>query len=307
MDFMTPTQLWDRKFHIDELTSDTLPNVEQCHTWYSYTDRSRHHNQTGCGFVVPKKGEVVSSFHDYLGTSTTVFQAEVQAIRAAASYFRHHRICIMTDSMLALRVLSRASVNSKLVHQCILDLNALGHMNTVHLEWIKVHRGYAGNELADEQAKIGASSPTIGLEPFLWFPSAHVKQHHNNFYKKRWTTSWSKRTDCRQTKLWLPSCNMKFFKPILECTRHVVGRLVQIITGHCDLMRHRLITQDSDTACCQLLCHSGNETPEHLATDCRWRTEVGIAHCLPTTAWDQQRLRRFLEGDIVEGLMAGLG
>ena len=212
--------------------------------------------------------------------------------------------------MSALRVLSRASVNSKLVHQCILDLNALGRNNTVHLEWIKAHHGYAGNELADEQAKIGASSPIIGPEPFLWFPSAHVTQHHNNFYKKRWTTSWSKCTDCRQTKLWLPSCNTKFFKPILECIRHVVGRLVQLITGHCDLMRHRLITQDSDTACCRL-CHSGDETPEHLATDCaglnRWRTEVGIAHRLPTTAWDQRTLRGFIMGDVAQGLMAGLG
>ena len=184
---MTPTRLWDRQFHIDEFDSDTLPNVEQYHTFYCYTDGSRQNNQTGCSYVIHKKAEVVSSFNDYLGISTTVFQAEVQAIRVAVSYFRcfkHHRISIRTDSMSALQVLSRASVNSKLMHQCILDLNALGRNNTVHLEWIKAHRGYTGNELADEQANTRASSPIIGLEPFLWFPSAHVTQHHNTFKRK---------------------------------------------------------------------------------------------------------------------------
>ena len=83
MDIMTPTRLWDRQFHINEHDSDTLPNMELDHTWYGYTDGSRHHNQTGCGYVIRKKREVVSSFNEYLGTSTTVFQAEVQAIRAA--------------------------------------------------------------------------------------------------------------------------------------------------------------------------------------------------------------------------------
>ena len=85
---------------------------------------------------------------------------------------------------------------------------------------------------------------------------------------------------------------------------------MQFITGHCDLMRHQVITQDSNNACCRL-CDEDDETPEHLATECpglqQWRSEVGIAHRLPTTAWDPSRLRRFIEGDIVEGLMAGLG
>ena len=74
---MTPKRLWGRLFYINELNSHATPREEHCNTWYCYTDGSRHHNQTGYGYVVRKKGVTVSSSHDYLGTTATVFQAEV--------------------------------------------------------------------------------------------------------------------------------------------------------------------------------------------------------------------------------------
>ena len=69
-----------------------------------------------------------------------------------------------------------------MVEQCVKALNRLGETNLVILQWINV--GHAGNEAADQYAKLGSEGVTSGPEPFLPVPQsytdANIKQSQTN-------------------------------------------------------------------------------------------------------------------------------
>jgi ribonuclease HI len=104
------------------------------------------------------------------GGYTTVFQAEVYAIKACAAEnldrnYRHRNIYILSDSEAALKALDKHQINSKLVWDCYQSLIELASHNRVQLVWVPGHEGVAGNETADQLAKIGSEQLFIGPEP----------------------------------------------------------------------------------------------------------------------------------------------
>ena len=51
--------------------------------------------------------------------------------------------------------LAKMQITSKVVQNCIFELNKLGKTKDVDIKWIKSHCGHIGNEAADTLAKSG--------------------------------------------------------------------------------------------------------------------------------------------------------
>jgi ribonuclease HI len=85
-----------------------------------------------------------------LGQYTTVFQAEVYAIKACVvetlnRKYRKRNICILSDSQDAIKASSNYQITSKLALDCHQLLTQLAEHNRVQLIWVLGHEGIAGN------------------------------------------------------------------------------------------------------------------------------------------------------------------
>ena len=61
---------------------------------------------------------------------------------------------IYTDSQSTLQALNNPHVTSKLIEDTIIQLNHLDQtVKSLTIPWIEAHKGHAGNEKADEQAR----------------------------------------------------------------------------------------------------------------------------------------------------------
>ena len=99
-------------------------NSTQC-----YTDGSRLANRSGYGFFITQGISDVAKSNGYLGENVTVFQSEVYAIQKASGILRYidaDSVTIFTDSQAALNALAKMQITSKVVQNCILELNILG-------------------------------------------------------------------------------------------------------------------------------------------------------------------------------------
>jgi ribonuclease HI len=94
-----------------------------------------------------------------LGQYTTIFQAEVYAIKACAVEnldrdYKNRNICILSHSQAAITALGKYQITSKLVwgsHQSHIQL---ARHNRVQLLWTPGREGIADNETADLLARI---------------------------------------------------------------------------------------------------------------------------------------------------------
>ena len=137
--------------------------------------------------------------------------------------------------------------------------------NKITLNWVPGHEGHMGNEVADRLAKGGVSQPTHGPGP--WVPASNcvLKKAINNWCDVLHEEKWTRRPDCRQSKIILPSTNHKW-KSILSKTKNQIKAVVQIVTGHANLKRHRHIMKLEEDPICE--CGEDEETSIHVLTEC---------------------------------------
>lgn len=171
-----------------------------------FTDGSVQEGLAGAG-VHSAEAEVDLSFR--LGPSVTIFQAEVFAISACAnvclqSGIRNRRILICIDSQAALRALSSFCIDSKLVFECVTQLNKLARANELTLVWVPGHSGVSGNEKVDELARVGSSEPATGADPFLPLTRSWIVTSIREWARKSHALSWLRLSTCRQAKSFLP-------------------------------------------------------------------------------------------------------
>ena len=162
-------------------------------------------NKTGCGVHTIQENRVIYNGNFYLGNTTTVFQAEVTAIRKSAEMLVNKQmekqtITFFSDSQASLAALNKLTVKSDTVDKCINALNDLGEKNRIHLRWVKAHVGIHGNEVADFLAKKGS---TLGEGPTneLYTPQVKQRIEINDYFLKKWSTAWKFYDQARQTKI----------------------------------------------------------------------------------------------------------
>ena len=229
-------------------------------------------NKTGCGVHTVLEDRVIYNGNFYLGNTTTVFQAEVTAIAKSAQKlldqgWENQTITFYSDSQASLAALDKLSVKSDTVEKCLNVLNALGKKNKVHLKWVKAHVGIHGNEVADFLAKRGSS---LGDGPTneLLTPQINQRNKIKEFFHKKWMKAWKLYDQARQTKIWFPTMNAKKSSQLLKRKRNDLSRLVQFLTGHNKLKRHKNIQNNViDMYSCRL-CYEDEESSFHVIAEC---------------------------------------
>ena len=186
-------------------------------------------------------------------------------------------ITILSDIQASLAALNKLTVKSDTVDRCINSLNDLGKKNRIHLRWVKAHVGIHGNEVADFLAKKGSS---LGDGPTDELLTPHIKQKCGikDYFHNKWSKAWRSYGEARQTKIWFPIPNPKKSFLLLKMDRTKLGRIVQFLTGHNKLKRHKNIQDGvTDPHSCTL-CHEEEESSFHVIAECPatqfFRTEV---------------------------------
>ena len=86
----------------------------------------------------------------------------------------------------------------------------------------------------------------------------------NEYFNKKWLNAWQSYGEARQTKIWFPQPNAKKTSNLLKLNRNNLSRLVQFLTGHNKLKRHKNIQEGViDPNSCRL-CFEDEESSFHV-------------------------------------------
>jgi hypothetical protein len=157
---------------------------------------------------------IKQSFSFSLGQYTTVFQAEIYAIKACADKnigrcYRERNIYILSDSQAAIKSLDKCRINSKLVWNCRQSLVTLAEHNKVKLVWVPGHEGIKGNESADQLAKRGSLHPFIGPEPVCGISERVAKRAIRDWVCREHQKYWESTSGQKHAKSFTPKLSAK--------------------------------------------------------------------------------------------------
>ena len=142
-----------------------------------------------------------------------MFQAEVHAIREAAKQLltngiENEKICVYSDSQAALKALESFTVKSRLVEECLNELNELGKKNRLKLCWVPGHCGISGNEIADRLARDATLIP-FNCDPVIPISFDLVRHRIQKRLVEFQQRAWSSSLPCRQSKMFVRRVNGK--------------------------------------------------------------------------------------------------
>ena len=137
-----------------------------------YTDGSKTESGTGSGWVITEGDIVINKDCCKLPNHASVYEAEMMAVSLALddgalirATARHDRVTFLLDNQAALKTINqiklRGPVRVDLVNK--LKQFELTYGCKVAFKWVKGHSNNVGNDLADEQAKLGLYSREISL------------------------------------------------------------------------------------------------------------------------------------------------
>ena len=216
------------------------PSIIRC-----YTDASKINGRDDASFYIEyASGSQTDEHYFHLGKYSTVFQAEVFAIAEVAKKLimekiLNEKIIILVDSQAAILAIQNNIVKFHTALSRIKSLNILGKNNDVTIAWTPGHTGIQGNEKADILAKSGSALNCLGPELFISIPYASCRAAIKDWSVKRWRTSWIERKDCLRTKENVEWASPKFTQRLLRLKRPRLNETLQVLTGHCNLQKHR--------------------------------------------------------------------
>jgi ribonuclease HI len=232
-----------------------------------YTDGSRRDGRVGIGVYGPS-----FKFHKALGTTPTIFQAEVHAIEICARRclqrgdLKNRHTYIVSDSQAALKALSSQRIESKLVSDCVKTLKQVTKRSKLTLMWVPGHQGIEGNELADKLAKRGSESIFYGPEPFCGLGYSNYREELREWELRSKAIHFESLSADSQSRLFISYSSAKT-RNILNLSRTEVSSYIGFMSGHYPvkgyLARFNLV--DDDT--CRL-CLEQPETTEHILCEC---------------------------------------
>ena len=283
-------------------------DLSQLREWACYTDGSRSGDKAGSGAIILHHGYTYKHVSFYVGDSS-VFQAEVSAILASVKILRgigitDSNIDIVVDSQAALNALNNPITSSDLVRSTKYFLNELGEANDIKLHWIRAHRGFKYNEIADRNANKGLEEIPIP-ENIPAVSKRSIYSVVEDLILNQWTSSWERNPDCRQSKFFIHGPSKRRAEHLLRHNKELLGRIVRFLTGHAFLKRqnaivfHGINPPPGDVSC--RFCEDSvmDETPHHLITECEalchWRsTTMGGFILDEFPEWDVSNIANFL-------------
>ena len=211
-----------------------------------------------------------------------MFQAEVLAISEAAKNLlrekmHNQNIVVLVDSQAAIKALIKCTVTSITVLNCIRNLNQSGKQNHVSIAWIPGHAGVHDNEVGDNLAKSGSKSKVHGPEPFITVPYASCVSMVKDWSTVRWKSMWNKRKDCLKVKESLGWTSSRLTIRLLNLKRPQLNRVVQVLTGHCNLQRYKKTTGRAESSLCPK-CSLEDVTPNHHVGNCKLYQDIRVKY-----------------------------
>ena len=251
------------------LDTDSFVDMESCQDQVEcnvYTDGSKIADKVGAGVFISRMSSPPAKFSFRLPNESTVYQAEMAAIREAAvilgTFPDLSTVKFFVDSQAALRTFQSDFIKSKLALQTISALNNIS-AESITFVWTKAHVGTLGNEEADVLAKLGTElTSTLDIPA----PSIIIKNTITSFILSSWENEWTQWPEARQTKIYHPSLNKSVSLELLQWPKLKLGRYIRAVTGHNNLLYH-LHNIPTISPICRF-CLQANEEFHHLATDC---------------------------------------
>ncbi len=101
----------------------------------------------------------------HLQDYNSVYQAETKAMQRAVIHLlktrrgkTRRKVFFLTDSKSLVQALDRHQQDKRTVNNLVTSLNLLGAYDEVRIRWVKAHAQCAGNNRADEIAKLRADT-----------------------------------------------------------------------------------------------------------------------------------------------------
>ena len=310
-----PTEMVKERTYKIHPTKDGRIKKHEVKGIQSYTDGSVMKAKTGCGIHTIKGKRVIYNGNFYLGDNINIYQAEITALKKSAEHlirggWENQQITFYSDSQASLAALAKLTITSESTKRCHQVLNELGRKNKVSLKWVKAHIGIHGNEVADTLAKKGT---LLGEGPAteLLTPKALQKKEIRLYYTQKWRQEWKSYAAARQTKIWFTKPDLRKSQKLLTRNRNTLGILVQFLTGHNKLQRHKNLQEKiSDPFSCRL-CGSAEETSFHVIAECpvlqRERMEIfkTWSNMSETPEWTIGQVEKFLNKTVVGQMLEG--
>ena len=242
-DRIKKSKVFERNFEcqiIDKKNAIRSESVLNQNTVKICTDGLKVDGIVGAGFYAEYPNYSPKQVFLRFGIYSTVFQAEVLAIGEVAKNLllqkmHNQSIVVLVDSQAAIKALIKCTVTSITVFNCIKNLDQLGKQNHVNIAWIPGHAGVHGNEVADYVAKSGSKSKIYGPERFITVPYASCISTVMDWSTDRWKSMWNERKNCLRLKESVVWTSSRLTVRLLNLKRPQLNRVVQVLTGHCNL------------------------------------------------------------------------
>ena len=163
----------------------------------------------------------------------------------------NEKIIILVNSQAAILAIQNNIVKSNAVLTRIKNLNTLGKDNDVTIAWTPSHPGIQRNKKADILAKSESTLNCLGPESFISISYASCRAAIKDWSVKRWRTSWIERKDCLRTKENVGWALPQLTQELLRFKRFRINEVLQVLTGHCNLQKHRCTMEHDVLLTCQ--------------------------------------------------------
>ena len=116
-----------------------------------------------------------------------------------------------------------------------------------------------------------------GPEPFITVPYASYDSTVTDWSTARWKSMWNKRKDCLRMKETVDWTSSRLTIRLLNLKRPQLNRVVQVLTGHCNLQRHKKTTGCAESSLCPK-CSLEDETPNHHLGNCKVYQDIRVKY-----------------------------
>ena len=153
----------------------------------------------------------------------------------------------------------------------------LSQNNRVGLMWVPGHSDIEGNEQADTLAKNGAHTVCEIPEPAVPVSYCRCRLEVRYWIQKEHAKVWNQADSCLHTKGVVRTADKIPTKSLLKLSRIALCQVIQILTGHGNLARHRHKMGKVQSPLCPK-CQEAEETPQHFIGDCPAYLNTRVSH-----------------------------
>nr|XP_015903656.1 uncharacterized protein LOC107436439 [Parasteatoda tepidariorum] len=156
-----------------------------------YTDGSKTDNGMGAAFCVYHNNQHTDTYKFTLKQESTVFQAEVLAIKEATNWLETHSCkdaTILKNNLASIHAIRKTELKDLHVATTQRQLEHLVRKCSTQIHWVAAHTGNIGNEAADLAAKDAAAGH--GIPSGVLLPPSSLRNKHKNMTQKLRQAYW---------------------------------------------------------------------------------------------------------------------